>query len=572
MKFHLATHFLVSILSFLAGECFSQDQVLQWFTYFGDANTHSSRIHVALSPDGSVYTASEIETDQLIFGNNIHQDFYAGNRDAYLAKFSATGELLWCTNFGGPGLETCHDLEINSEGKPVIVGSTDSDTGIAFGESFQNERAGSGDDYIAVFETTGEISWSTYFGGENAEDNPKMALDDADNIVISGLTYSENLATSGAHQETISNITNTDAFIAQFNSAGSLNWCTYFGSEETEFTESIATDGQNNIIVALRSDSNEGLATENAYQTQSQNQSPVLAKFSPEGELLWSTYVSGESNEINSSIAVDGNDDIYLAGGTESMENIASENAFQEVNIPGEMWPGGVSNYIMKFNPSGSKEWGTYFGGSQLGIEVHGMVGMNDGLGFMRTSYSADDLIFGESPFQSTIAGETDGIIVRFSNEGFPLWSTAFGGDSFDNPIDMYWKDDGSFAITGFTRSDEFYASDNSWQSQIAGGLNDSFIALFQDNTLSQTNIFPENTELRVYPNPSENGKFQVGWNLGIPRWVDLIIYDLNGRQVARIDNYQEHTTINSTLLPGVYFVTAEFFGKIQSKKLILMR
>jgi len=572
MKYHLASFILISIFLLSAGACFSQDQTLEWFTYFGDSDTHNSRLHIDIAPDGSVYTAGSIESDELVFGPNIHQAFYSGNTDVYLAKFSENGSLLWCTNFGGPGLETCHGLEINSEGKPIIVGSTDSDTGIAFGESFQSDRAGSGDDYIAVFEPTGEILWSTYFGGENAEDRPKMALDNEDNIIISGLTFSENLATSGSHQENISNIINTETFIAHFNSQGTLNWCTYFGSEETEFTESIAVDGESNIIVALHSDSNEGLATENAYQSQSQNQSPVLAKFTSLGELLWSTYVSGESDEMNSSITVDENDDIYLAGGTKSLENIASENAFQEVNIPGEMWPGGISVYLMKFDPSGNKIWGTYFGGDPSGIEVKGLLGLEAGIGFLHIANSSDGVIFGESPFQPNIAGQTDAIIIRFSDAGFPIWSTAFGGENLDNPSDLAWTSEGNFALTGITRSNDFYADENSWQSELAGGLNDSFIAIFQENILSQTNSYRESAELTAYPNPAISGRFKLNWDLEKLIRADLTIYDLYGREVQKISGYQKNAELNLNLSEGIYFVRLKFQEQTHTKKVMILR
>ena len=563
---------LLLIFFALNNNAFSQDQTLEWFTYFGDNDSHNSRLHVAIAPDGSVYTAGSIESDGLINGSGIHQAFYAGGTDVYLAKFSESGSLIWCTNFGGAGLETCHGLEINSQGKPVIIGSTDSDTGIAFGESHQSERAGSGDDYIAVFEPTGEIAWSTYFGGENAEDNPKLTLDASDNIIISGLTYSEDLATDGAHQQTISNIINPEVFIAQFTSTGVLNWCTYFGSEETEVTESISSDSQNNIIVALRSESNEGLATENAYQSQSINQSPVLAKFSSEGELLWSTYVSGEGDETNSSVVVDGNDDIYLAGGTESMENIASENAFQEVNVPGEMWPGGTSIYIMKFNPSGNRIWGTYFGGLYSGIEVKGMSGLSQGIGFLHNSYFTDDLIFGESPFQTEIEGQTDAIIVRFSAEGGPVWATAFGGEDFDAPIDLRWHENQKFAIAGLTRSNDFYANESSWQGELAGGLNDSFIALFQDNVLSQNNIYRESAELTAYPNPSISGRFKLDWKLENLERADLTIYDLYGREIQNIRGYQRNAQLNLNLSNGIYFVGLKYRGNIHTKKVLILR
>ncbi len=82
-------------------------------------------------------------------------------------------------------------------------------------------------------------------------------------------------------------------------------FATYFGGSGNEVVGSVATDSQGNIYIAGRTDSPD-LPTRNALQTVSKSYSQIfIAKFSPAGELLYSTYLGGTANDLATGIATD---------------------------------------------------------------------------------------------------------------------------------------------------------------------------------------------------------------------------------------------------------------------------
>ena len=89
--------------------------------------------------------------------------------------------------------------------------------------------------------------WATYFGGTNNDAAYTSAADAFGNVYIAGMTMSDaNIATPGAYQTAMT--ADDDAFLAKFNSAGALQWATYFGGGATgDMATSCTTDPTGNI-------------------------------------------------------------------------------------------------------------------------------------------------------------------------------------------------------------------------------------------------------------------------------------------------------------------------------------
>jgi hypothetical protein len=78
-----------------------------------------------------------------------------------------------------------------------------------------------------------------------------------------------------------------------------------------------------------------------------------------QGTRVWATYCGGASYENMENIATDKSGNVYVAGWTNSTNGIDSAGAFQTTH-------GGGNNdaYLVKYSPSGTRLWGTYYGGS----------------------------------------------------------------------------------------------------------------------------------------------------------------------------------------------------------------
>src|SRR5581483_2213842 len=133
-------------------------------------------------------------------------------------------------------------------------------------------------------------------------------------------------------------------------------WGTYYGGSGSDNGAAVASDASGNVYVTGSTTSSNNIATTGAFQTTYASYNDVfVVKLNSSGVRQWGTYV-GNGNEYASSIVVDRNGDVIIAGTTESYTTISTTGAYQTTF-------GGESDaYLMKFTSSGSRSWGTYYG------------------------------------------------------------------------------------------------------------------------------------------------------------------------------------------------------------------
>src|SRR5690606_12766226 len=159
---------------------------------------------------------------------------FGGEQDGFIAKFDMDGNLLWSTFYGGDGVDYIHDVVVTTETDVVIYGYSESTTDIASENAYQSEYAGQGDAFIARFSPTGERIWSTYYGGPSLELSggsvvKGLTIDENDHIYIRVDSESaEGISTPGAHKELLEY--SSSNVLAQFSPDGELIWGTYFGN------------------------------------------------------------------------------------------------------------------------------------------------------------------------------------------------------------------------------------------------------------------------------------------------------------------------------------------------------
>ena len=101
--------------------------------------------------------------------------------------------------------------------------------------------SGANDNFIAQYTTSGNLNWSTYYGGISNESAGSVAVDQSNNIYLSATTQSNNnIATAGSYMSAYGG--NTDSYIAKFSNTGSLIWGTYFGWNSFDESSGISTN------------------------------------------------------------------------------------------------------------------------------------------------------------------------------------------------------------------------------------------------------------------------------------------------------------------------------------------
>lgn len=145
--------------------------------------------------------------------------------------------------------------------------------------------------------------------------------------------------------------------------------------------------------------------------------------------------------------------------------------------------------YLVKFNAAGVRQWGTYFG------KDYGEVGRSvavDNIGNVYLSGTGGPSVnFGTAgTHQQTGAGGTDAFLAKFNTNGTRLWCTFFGGPLQDEASGCTVDLNGNVYITGWTSSTSGIASSGASQITFGGGQRDIFLAKFNSLGVRQWSTY----------------------------------------------------------------------------------
>lgn len=408
--------------------------------------------------------------------SGVYQTTLSGSFDAYLIKYNTNGILQWGTYFGGTNVEAVYSIYVEPNGAIYVGGDTFSTSNIASAGAHQTTYGGGIDDaFIFKFNSSGQRIWSTYFGGTEHEIVGALTLDGNGNVIICGHTESTNaIATSGAYNTIYASA--YDVYVAKFNSAGVLQWGTYYGDTGVDEGWGIACDAQNNIYVTGFTSSLFGISTASSHQQTNGggNNDCFLAKFDPSGvNLLWGTYYGGAGDDGGTSLEIDASGKIFLAGNTSSTLNIATAASYQSSSASAE------DGFVVQFNTSGVRQWGTYFGGTEVDYIYDLVIDSNNDILFCGQTLSPNG-ISTAGAFQPSMANinNYEAYFAKFTNSGAIQLATYYGGEESETSKGIAIDSQFKVYLAGETSSTLGISNANSTSSvQIGNG--DAFLSKF---------------------------------------------------------------------------------------------
>ena len=267
---------------------------------------------------------------------------------------------------------------------------------------------------------------------------------------------------------------------AQFNSQ--RTWATYYGGNYT-FSEGAVKDSEGSVYMATKvqdavSPYSDTFVTPGAHQSSS-NESPsicMLTKFDPDGEVVWSTFYGGQS-ATTSGIGIDANNNVYLAGLTNSPTGIATADAFQSTlvaNENGEYYPNG---FIAKFDASGVLQWGTYFPEEIFAFTTDALGNIYVAGRTFRTSAISTSGTFQTAylyPDEENGGLQGNGFLNKFDTHGNREWGTYYG---FASTLGIAVDEFGSVYLAGQAVEDGtgFFATPGCHQAVKSSGFLSKF-------------------------------------------------------------------------------------------------
>jgi hypothetical protein len=208
---------------------------------------------------------------------NAFQGVYAGGWDAFVTKLSNTGQsLVFSTYLGGESVDWGYGIALDNAKNVYVIGYTSS-TNFPTKNPYQTDLHGSNDAFITKFNSDGDsIKYSTYFGGSQSEQGRGIAIDRENNVVITGVTSSDDFPIINSYQyENAGN----DAYVSRFSSNDfDLLFSTYIGGSNNDMGWAVATDKNNNIYITGQTYSSDFPTSPDAYEKK-QDRGGFLASF-----------------------------------------------------------------------------------------------------------------------------------------------------------------------------------------------------------------------------------------------------------------------------------------------------
>jgi uncharacterized repeat protein (TIGR01451 family) len=328
------------------------------------------------------------------------------------------------------------------------------------------------------------LNYSTYFGGNGDEHSTQLALDNVGNIYIAGSTTSTNLpAAASVFQTTLNGTQNIYIAKIQILHPLSLQYVTYLGGNDKDTPAGLAVDAAGDPFVAGTTSSTNFPTTTTAYQQSAEPGSAGTEHVFVTGlnstatrPLLYSTYLSGNGDDVASGVTIDARGNVYVTGTTTSSDAPTSAVQFPASTLPQGLAYQNISRapiqfFVTKVNTqasgTGSIAYSTYFGGANsvtapvavgggIAVDANGNIYFTGTTNFTYTGcqgcnttdfpiLNAYQPCLDQAPTTSTgnpptctapANGATDAFVAKLnpSAQGSQLqWSTYFGGTANDS-------------------------------------------------------------------------------------------------------------------------------------------
>ena len=198
---------------------------LEWIRQFGTSGADWSRGGLSADGLGNVYI-SGLTTGNLGGPN-------AGETDAFLGKYDASGTLAWIRQIGTSSRDKSSAVSADGLGNAYISGSTSGDLG--------GPNAGESDVFISKYDASGTLAWTRQLGTSASESSYGVSADGLGSVYISGITGGD-LGGPNAGEG--------DVFISKYDASGTLAWTRQLGTSESDSDSGVSADALGNVYIS----------------------------------------------------------------------------------------------------------------------------------------------------------------------------------------------------------------------------------------------------------------------------------------------------------------------------------
>ncbi len=324
--------------------------------------------------------------------------------------------------------------------------------------------------FVARIGPDGSIQATTLFGGDDFFCQPfAITVDQDSNVYIAGAARGPGMPTTeGAFDREFNGGRWGDGFVAKFSpDLSRLIYATYLGSSNSDEIWDLAVDPDGNLCIMGGSMGDDFPVTPGAYDSTyngGEMGDAIVAKLSPDGRLLFATYVGGVETDMPAGMAVDAEGNILIGGLTRSPDYPITRGCFDST-LEGESDCG-----ISLINADGSTLlYSTFLGGDGLDNGSRFAYDDQGRLYFAFVCRSTDFPVTSDA-LDHALDGERDIVYGLMSSDLSELHYASYLGGSGDETINGVQLDQkGRLVLQSTSDSNDYPVTADAWQRKNQG-------------------------------------------------------------------------------------------------------
>ena len=401
----------------------------------------SGNVYVTGTYNGlmNLYSSSNTYVSNLALVNTTQSGF--------LAKYDQNG-IVQNTNRSGSSVITGSSITISAisitQSNIYVTGYM---TGISNFYNSNNavsttQNVSTQDVFVAKYSQTGNLYWVSKMTSTGADSGAGVATDTAGNVYVNG-TYTGPLtiynSTGSAFSNVLPQVGGSDAFLVKYGTNGNVIWAAYQASTGTDGGSCIGTDPSGNVFTigyysgTMNLYSSSNIAFSNTYAALN-NQSVFVAKYSPNGQVLWgarSGSTGGSASMVRAFVDSSGN--VYSVGqATNGAYTIYNSNASVAYQAGGA--GSSTNGYAFKYDKDGRVVWVMYITNTAGNNGSSAITGDNLGNIYVGGGLNTSGISTFRTTFDASTISNTSGLL----GPNYVLKMTSNGSIVAWAPVSVY--------------------------------------------------------------------------------------------------------------------------------------
>ncbi len=407
---------------------------------------------------------------------------------------------------------------------------------------------GGEDFYVAKYSPSGGMLWSVSAGGLQDDEVMSIALDNNNNVYVTGRFSGTVDFDPGASTDSHTSNGGADIFLLKLNNNGGYVWSITLGGTSDDQGNSIAFGSSFNSVTLCGTFNSAAVDFDPGAGTQIINSSSFSKGFlasydAGNGSYQWAFEFGGSGTAHVSQLCNDASGDLYVTGDY-SGTNIDFDPGTGTALFTSA---GSIDIFIAKYNSAGIYQWSHSLGssGGDLGASI---TCDNNGYVYAGGYFNSATVDF--DPGGGTVNLSTNGVqdlyLTKYSSSGIFQWAFSIGGTNSEVTQDITtdaagnvfitgsWGDvvdfdpgGGIFTLTGASTSDAFLAQYNANGNFIDaisfGGTGYEFgigVTVIPSGKVAVTGFFSTDS---IDFNPGAGSSFLANTG-GNTTWVDAFV------------------------------------------------